>query len=360
MENSLTARLQQATAEHVFPGCVLGIIKSNGQRTLLPIGNFTYEKNSAKVKEDAVYDLASVTKAIPGSVSLLNLIDEKKLSLEDRLVDYVPEFGNFENKKEVKIKHLLTYTLDLELPSLASLKERTADEILDTIIKAPLKYPPGSKYIYTNSTAAFFALVIEKVTGQTLDVYAEENFFMPLGMKDTTFFPEKFDKNNIVPTEIDEWRGRVIQGEVHDEATFILKQKNTTAIAGLFSTAPDLLNFLEMLLNKGKSPKDNKRCFSENIVKQMHTNQLIPQNGFSVTRDGVGLGWVIKPQYLADTSVSEHFFCKSGFTGTFVGVDPVKGIAFTLLSNRTYPKRPKDIQEICQVRKELCDIIFGA
>src|SRR5207249_735726 len=105
MEEKLIARLEKAVQDQVFPGCVLGLVKGSGERKVFPIGHFTYDADSTPVKEVTIYDMASVTKSIPGSCSLLKLIDEGRLGLEDRLIEYVPEFGNFENKKEVRIKH---------------------------------------------------------------------------------------------------------------------------------------------------------------------------------------------------------------------------------------------------------------
>lgn len=351
MEEKLTARINQAIAEKIFPGAVVGIVKTNRERVVYPHGHFTYEADSSLVKEDTIYDMASVTKSIPGSCSLLQLIDEGKLSIEDRLVDYIPEFGNFENKKEVRIKHILTYTLDLEIQSMSVLKDKQPEEIMDLVMKAPLVSAPGEKFVYTNSTALFINPLIEKITGKSIDTYAQEHFFTPLNMNRTTFFPETFSKEEIAPTEIDQWRGRTIQGEVHDESTFVLRKKYMSAAAGLFSAAPDILNFLEMLLNKGM--KDGKRYFSENIVKEMHTNHI--DNG----KDKAGLGWVLNWPEATGTTCSPETFCKSGFTGTFVAVDPVKGIAFTLLSNRTYPHRAPDMSAITKVRGDIGNIIFA-
>jgi len=87
-----------------------------------------------------------------------------------------------------------------------------------------------------------------------------------LHMRRTTFFPEHFLKEEIAPTEIDPWRGRTIQGEVHDESTFILRKKYITTAAGLFSTTPDILTFLEMLLHRGVY--EGARYFSEEMIQR--------------------------------------------------------------------------------------------
>jgi len=352
--DKIVDRLERAVREKVFPGAVLGIFKRNGERMIYPVGNFTYEKDSSKVQENTMYDMASVTKSIPGSCSILKLIDDGRIRLDNKLVSFVPEFGNFPKKNEVTIKHLLTYTLDLDVPGLSTLKDKTAKEITTLVTEAPLKSAPGSKHVYTNSTAGFFAPIIKKITGQTLDAFADDTFFEPLGMSRTTFFPENFNKKEITPTEIDEWRGREIQGEVHDESAFIFHKENQiTAAAGLFSTAPDILNFLEMLLNAGMFA--GKKYFSKEMVKNMHTNQT---GVFDGDLGRAGLGWVIGwPDGLGQYASTETF-CKSGFTGTFVAIDPMKGIAFALLSNRTYPKRPKDNSAISAVRRDISDCVF--
>ncbi|MEI7777116.1 MAG: serine hydrolase [bacterium] len=351
LDKLIQERLEQAVKDRVFPGCVLGIVNKEGQRKIFTVGSLTYDPNSPAVVSDIMYDLASVTKAIPGSAILLKLIDENKISLEDRLVDYVPEFGNFENKKEVKIKHILTYTLDLEIPSMASLKNKSPEDISDIVIKAPLKSVPGSKYLYTNSTAFFIHLIVEKFTGRTIDKLADEFFFKPLQMSRTTFYPEKFDKTTIAPTEIDEWRGRVIQGEVHDESTYTLRRKYLVAIAGLFSTVPDLLTFEEMLLNGGLLR--GKRYFSEEIVKEMYNNQI------HNTDEPAGLGWEInQPIFMG--KYAEEIFGKSGFTGTMILINPKKGVALALLSNRIYPKRHADRGAAnYKLRNDIADMVFG-
>jgi len=89
MHQKIIDRLQRAVQERVFPGCVLGIVNTQGERHILPVGHLTYESDAPLVTENTLYDLASVTKAIPGSSSLLKLIDEGRLGLEDRLFEYV-------------------------------------------------------------------------------------------------------------------------------------------------------------------------------------------------------------------------------------------------------------------------------
>jgi CubicO group peptidase (beta-lactamase class C family) len=330
MNQKIQKRLDRAIQEKVFPGCVVGIVDREGRREVYPCGNCTYEPGAPKVTEQTIYDVASITKAIPGACSLLKLIDEGKVNLEDRVSNFIPEFGTDHEKKKVTIDHVLRYLLELDIAPLSTLKNKTPNEIIEAVLKAPLKSPAGSTYRYGNSTAVIISLLIEKISGERLDVFADTTFFKPLGMKRTTFHPNIFPKQEIAPTEIDAWRGRVIQGEVHDESTFTLQQKYLPAIAGLFSTVPDLLIFAEMLLGQGEL--HGQRYFSKQIIEAMET----------------GLGW----------ELDDTIYFKTGFTGCLIALHSKKGRAFVMLSNRTFPHRPPTTEAIKAVRDDMSEIIF--
>ena len=352
IKKQISERARKAIEDRVFPGCVVGIVKKSGERTILPFGNFTYDRDSSPVGEDTIYDMASVTKSIPTASLLLALVDKNALVLDGPISKYVPEFGNYENKHSVLVRHLLTYTLDLVVPSMASLKTKTANEILDTIVRAPLRHPPGTTFLYTNSTTCMAGLVIRNVSGRNIDDFADQEFFNPLGMNRSTFHPDKFPKDTIVPTEFDEWRGRLIQGEVQDESTYVLNNKFILGISGLFSTASDILSFLEMFLHEGVFK--GKKYFSEEIVNQMGTNQIPNLSDFT------GLGWELNQPRFMGKYCTPRTFGKTGFTGTLCVCDIKKGVVYVILSNRTFPKRPTDSIAINSFRGDIGDIIFGS
>lgn len=339
----------------VFPGCVVGYVHKDGSRTILPFGRFTYDTDAPLVKEDTIYDTASLTKSIPTGVFALSLIDQGFLKTTDRLIDYVPEFRN-SDRETVRIQHLLTYTLDgygfasVASNGTTSLSEKGATDLLEILLTRDFEKRPGEVFKYTNIPAALLGLVIERVTGKTIDVLADEQFFKPLKMTRTTFYPERFDKEEVVPTEIDDWRG-LVRGVVHDESAYILKRDGKIAgHAGLFSTAGDILNFLEMLLCEGE--KDGKRYFSKEIITQMHTNQ-IPE-----LQESTGLGWELyQPRYMGEHA-TPHTFGKTGFTGTLCVADIEKGVAYVVLSNRIFPQRPKDSSAINAFRADIGTIVL--
>ena len=348
MELLIRKRLQKAIQEKVFSGCTVGIVRQDGWRKILPYGSFTHEVNSKLIEANSIFDVASITKVIPTSCLALKLIDEGKLSLEERLIDFVPEFGN-QDRSKVQIKHLLTQTLDNGL-RLSFHKDKSPDEILEVIFKTEFRNEPGAKYSYTNATSVLLGLVVERIYGDRLDRLSEKYFFKPLQMNQTSFNPKIFNRDNIVPTEIDPWRGRVIQGEVHDESAYKLQMKYVVGSAGLFSTASDLLNFLEMLLNFGSL--GGRQYFKEETVKMMSGNQL--EN----IGEKAGLGWELNQKRYMGQFSDENTFGKTGFTGCVCVCDISRGVAWVVLSNYTFPKRKNNMELINHVRRDIADIIL--
>lgn len=347
MKDVITKRVHRAIKERVFPGCVVGIVKRNGERMIMPFGSFTYDSTSPEVKEDTIYDVASITKSIPTASLALTLIDQGRLKISDKLINYIPEFNN-SDRENVLIKHLFTYTLDGY--GLSSLKKKTAQELFEVLLTHDFENRPGTVFKYTNIPAALLGLVIERIMGDTLDKLADEYFFMPLAMKRTTFFPERFPSSEIVPTEIDDWRGEVC-GIVHDESAYICKKDGkVVGHAGLFSTAGDILNFMEMLLNKGIFA--GRKYFSKEIIELMRTNQI------SELGDFTGLGWELNQPRFMGKKCGEHTFGKTGFTGTLCVCDIERETSYVILSNRIYPKRPADSSAINALRSDLGEIIF--
>jgi CubicO group peptidase (beta-lactamase class C family) len=348
MEELIRNRLQKAIHEKIFPGCIVGIVRRDGWRKILPSGSFTYEDIPKAIKENSIFDVASITKSIPTSCLALKLIDEEKLSLEDRLIDFVPEFGNRDRTK-VRIKHLLTQTLDSGL-RLSLHKDKSPDEILDVIFQTEFRNEPGTKYDYTNATSILLGLVVERIYGDKLDRLAEKYFFKPLQMKRTSFDTKIFDKDDIVPTEIDPWRGRTIQGEVHDESAFKLQTKYKVGSAGLFSTASDVLNFLEMLLNFGSF--DGHQYFRAEVVRMMYENQL------GHIGERAGLGWELDQKRYMGQNSGEKTFGKTGFTGCVCICDIPRAVAWVILSNYSFPTRKNSMELINQVRRDISDIVL--
>lgn len=321
MLKRLEARVARAIAEKVFPGCVIGVVHADGTRVVLPVGNPVYE-TTEQVTEDTVYDLASITKSIPTASLAAMFIAEGHFALSDMIKHYVPEL---ENDHGATLEDILRYRV--KGPQLSKLPYKTLEEIRTHVFEHGFDEPPGEN-VYTNLPAFLLGIVLERIGGTSLHALANKYFFEPLQMNNTTFFPAS---SVCAPTEIDE-RGEV-RGVPHDESAykFAIKRRSV-GHAGLFSTVPDLLNFLAAMLD-GELP---------------HITEAAQK----------GLGWQVCDGNFMGKHARPHTFGKTGFTGTSVVCDIERGIGFVILSNRTYPKRPVDSSAINAIRCSIADSIF--
>ncbi|PIR83934.1 hypothetical protein COU18_00785 [Candidatus Kaiserbacteria bacterium CG10_big_fil_rev_8_21_14_0_10_51_14] len=322
MHKEIEGRALRAIEEKAFPGCVVGTVKANGERDVWSFGTLIYESGE-KVREDTIYDLASITKSIPTASLALSFIEGGRLKLEDPVLKYIPELHN---DFGATIEDLLCYRV--RGTRLSTLRYKTFEEIRTHVFEHGFDGPPGERH-YTNLPAYILGVIVERIGNASLAKQAHDRFFEPLHMSRTTFFPSTSD---CAPTEIDE-RG-VVQGLPHDESAYVFaKERRAVGHAGLFSTVPDLLNFLESLL-KGE---------------------------YSYVADGAqkGLGWQLRDQMEMGKRASPQAFGKTGFTGTSIVVDMGAGLGFVILSNRTYPTRPKDMSAINEFRADIADIIIS-
>jgi CubicO group peptidase (beta-lactamase class C family) len=323
-------RVETAIRDKVFPGCVIGV-SQNGTREIFPLGTLIYHSNE-KVTPNTVYDLASITKSIPTASLVAMFVLEGKMRLDDQVKKYIPEMVN---DFGATIEDLLLYRA--KGPRMSTLGFRTFEQIRSHLLETGFVAAPGEPE-YTNMPAYVLGIVLERISEKSIAVLAHEYFFEPLQMGSTTFFPTASD---CAPTEIQ--NGVVVQGIVHDEsARLFAKARRTVGHAGLFSTVPDLLSFLEALLKSG-----------------------LTKSRFSAVIEGAeyGLGWARAEPWFAGTHVSKKAFGKTGFTGTSVLVDRETGIALVILSNRTYPTRPPDAASLASAvnifRRDIADIVFA-
>ena len=160
MHTRIETRVREAVEERVFPGCVVGIIRANGSRHILPFGNLTYEPDSAKVTADTIYDLASITKSIPTASLALSFIAEGRMGLADKVVEHLPELRN---DRGATIEDLLRYRV--QGTTLSTLKEKTPEEILEYVFAHGFDAPPSVEAHYTNLPALLLGLIVERVGG---------------------------------------------------------------------------------------------------------------------------------------------------------------------------------------------------
>lgn len=343
-------------------------------------GKQTYT-NGVKVENDHLYDLASITKVAATTITVMKLVEDGTLSLDDKMAKFLPELME-SNKSYLTIRMVLQHRAGLKAwipfyyetmqdPKLYDSvysNHPTAthntyvgsglymiDSYKDQIIKEILESELGTvgKYKYSDLGMILMKELIERVTQTPFDTYVQENFYEPMGLKQLTFLPlDKFDINKIVPTAMSpDMRKGLVQGFVHDPAAAMLG--GVSGHAGLFGNAQSLAMLMQMLLNGGEW--QGMHYFKPETVA------LFTKQQTSDSRRG--LGWdkpEFHPRYINPASdyASKECFGHTGFTGTMVWVDPKYDLIYVFLSNRVYPDQDnkKLIRE--GVRTKIMDLIY--
>jgi beta-N-acetylhexosaminidase len=348
------AVLENAVTEKAFPGATLAV-GYKGKVSYHAFGKLSYEKDSPAVKIDTMYDLASLTKVVVTTTLVEKLVEgdfASPLNLDAPVERYLPEWASGpqpEWRHRVTVRNLMTHTSGLP-PFKEYWRTSTGkQDTLSRIFVEPLEYEPGTKVVYSDLGIILMAEIIQRLTGKPLDDLANEYIFGPLGMKNSTYNPMKKLWGEIAPTEVDDrWRHRLVQGEVHDENAFAIG--GVSGHAGVFSTAPDLAAFCQMLLNGGVY--EHNRVVKRVTLAEFTAPQALAKN----TRT---LGWVAHSENgFSGHYFSAHSFGHTGFTGTSLWIDPDRDLFVVLLTNRVNPTREN--MKIAQVRPAVHDAILKA
>lgn len=341
------ALLERFVAERAFPGAVLAVGHAGRLAHLRAYGHLSYDTGAAPARLDTLYDLASLTKVVATTTMAMMLVDERRLDLDRPVQAFLPGFRG-EHKDEVTVRHLLTHSsgLDWWAPLFKEIKGQAA--YVQRIQALPLVYTPGSKSLYSDLGVILLGEILERVAGESLESFTARRLFGPLGLHDTHYRPGRELLTRIAPTERDTWRGRVLQGEVHDENAFALG--GVAPHAGLFSTAPDLARFAQMLADGGLF--ENRRLVSRATLELFTRRAGVPDSSRA-------LGWDTRSAgSSAGTLFSDDSFGHTGFTGTSLWVDPSRRLFVVLLTNRVHPTREN--QAIRQVRPAVHDALVRA
>ena len=346
--------IEKAVKDKAFPGATLAV-GFRGKVAIHAFGKLSYDAKSPAVKPTTMYDIASLTKVVATTPLVAKLVEGDfavPLDLDAKIERYLPEWARGpqpEWRHRVTVRHLLTHTSGLPPFKEYWRTSKSKQDTLKQIFAEPLEYEPGMKEVYSDLGIILMAEIIGRLTGKKLDDLAKSFIFSTLGMKDSMYRPPKKLWPTIAPTEIDNhYRHRLIQGEVHDENAFAIG--GVSGHAGVFSTAPDLAAFCQMLLNGGVYA--HQRILRRATVAQFTT----PQQLSGGTRT---LGWALAtPGGLSGHYFSEHSFGHTGFTGTSIWIDPERQLFVVFLTNRVHPTREN--QKIQQVRRDLHDAVMQA
>lgn len=291
------------------------------------------------LKADTIFWIASMTKPITGTMVML-MEQDGKLSLDDAVSKYIPEFQDLattDGKKQVvTIRHILTHTSGLaEIGGEPARNAKTLADAVALYVKQPLKFEPGSKWVYCQSGINTAARIVEIVSGKTFPEIAQERLFGPLEMRDTTFYLSEDQLPRLVTPYKREPSGDFVAAE-----NFLLMGKTPTsrdrlpaANGGLFSTAEDYGHFCQMILARGKYK--GKQILKPETIQRMssvHSGDVV--TGFT-PGNGWGVAWcVVREPQGVSAALSPGSFGHGGAYGTQAWIDPVKGRAYILMVQR--------------------------
>jgi serine-type D-Ala-D-Ala carboxypeptidase len=296
---------------------------------------------------DDLFDIASLTKVVGTTTSLMLLVDKGLVNIDDPVSKYISAFAS-PDKAAITIRHLLTHTAGLYEWYPLYYRASNKQETFKLIGELPLAFPVGAQRKYSDLGFTILGEIIEVVSGLPLDQFEEQNVFMPLGMRNTMYNPLKkpkqykiaatsfgnpfeyqmvhdpslgFQHKEINPDQWNGWRHYILKGEVNDGNAWYAEQ-GVSGAAGIFSTVDDLQKLVDMLINKGKI--GGKQFISAKTI-----NTFLTKDKFNN-----GLGWMMDPSNSFMKDGPEGTFGHTGFTGTSITVVPSKNLSIILLINR--------------------------
>jgi uncharacterized protein YbbC (DUF1343 family)/CubicO group peptidase (beta-lactamase class C family) len=317
--------VQESIQQGRLPGAVVLVVRQGKIAFRKAYGLRSKQPAETRMTTDTVFDLASLTKPIATAASVMILLEEGKLSLSDRVSQYLPAFGQ-NGKERITIEQLLLHVSGLIADNPVADYQDGREKALEHICQLRPIEEPGAKFIYSDVNFIVLGELVERIGGQPLDAFARRHIFEPLGLRDTTFRPDKALAERAAPTQKREehW----MRGEVHDPRAYLLG--GVAGHAGLFSTADDLAVFAQMILNGGSYR--GQRVLSPATVRRMTVPRSVP-GGWRA------LGWDVQTSFSSNRG--ELFppgsFGHTGFTGTSIWIDPSSQTAVIFLSNRVHP-----------------------
>ena len=330
--DNLSNIMNRAIINKAWPGGVLLAAKGGKIFYNRGHGYHTYD-GVREVYSSDIFDLASLTKVVVTTASIMKLYDQNMINLNSPVYSYLPKFLGknkkyFSKKKNILVRDLLTHSSGL--PGYRNYYNLSNSEsIIDSIYNTKLINNSENPIIYSDVGMIILGKIVEKISGLPLNEYADSVIFKPMGMSTTFFNPPIQKFHRVVPTEIKSNK-TLIKGFVHDENAFALG--GVAGHAGLFSTSRDLSLFSQLFLNKGIYKW--KRIFKTKTVETFTADLNI------IGKEKMLLGWQ-RPTGTSSGGIylDSSSFGHTGFTGTSLWIDPENEVIVILLTNAVHPKR---------------------
>lgn len=386
LNSKIDSIAKTSIAQKAFPGVQILVARKGKVIFHKTYGYHTYENKNIVQKSD-IYDFASVSKITTALPALMKLHGEGKFKLDEPFKSYFPKFKK-SNKSNLTYREILAHQAGLKpwipywkntIKKNGKFKWRTFKKqyskrynvkITDNlflhrkykkrIYKAIRKSPVSDKKTYKYSGLAFYLFpeIVSNLTRSDYETYLKKTFYEALGAYSLTYNPTRFfPKEKIIPTERDTFfRNVQIHGTVHDEGAIMMG--GVSANAGLFGNANDLAKLMQMYLNGGTY--GGQRFIAEASIQEF-TKYQYPENK---NRRGLGFDKPLLEYDVAKSSVakdaSSSSFGHSGYTGTFVWVDPDHELIFIFFSNRVYPTRNNRKIYQLNIRPSIHQVIYDS
>lgn len=382
--SEIEALVNQYIEDEQFPGATVVVGNSEGilyegyygDQQVFDMGEPVEEV--VPISENTLFDLASLTKVLSTTTAIMKLHYDGDIDIEAPVADYLPSFGE-NGKEEVTIADLLTHTSGLTPWDATFFYVNTNDDMLTYLSELPLEYETGTDRIYSDFSFITLGLVVEEITGMSLDEYVESTIYQPLGMEHTVYVPnEKLESSEIAATSwgnpyeykmvddddfgylVDEdaedfegWRDYTLVGEVNDGNAFY-SLGGVSGHAGLFSTGQDMATLLQLMLNSGSM--DDQTLYDQETIDLFTTEQSDFGHGFGweINRGGVDEGYM-------GAAATDEFFGHTGFTGTAVVVDKENDLFVIMLTNKQNMGPDEDgyYSNSFAFHRDVMDVIYG-
>ncbi len=340
------AAMKEMIAKSEIAGAVTVVVTKNKIFDLESIG---YADVVAKkmMTPETVFWIASMTKPITGT-AILMLQDEGKLNVADPVSKYIPEFASLKTPSgkaaNLTITQILTHTSGLgEASGPTAQKAKTLADLVPIWLATPMQYEPGEKWRYTQSGINAAARIVEIVSGMTFDAFLQKRLFDPLGLKHTTFYLTPDLRAQLVTAYAKNKESGQLEA-VPPRSDFGSHDHPPQGNGGLYSTGPDYARFCQMLLNGGTFK--GHRYLSAAALKFLTNPQTgdLPTGFFqnaTFGNYGANYGWGIGTSILRTPHVgvaamlSPGSYGHGGAWGTQAWIDPVKGVAYILMVQRS-------------------------
>jgi CubicO group peptidase (beta-lactamase class C family) len=325
--------IERGITDRAFPAAVVETGSRERAVWRQAFGTLTYEADAPPTREDTMFDLASLTKVIATTSIAMRAVNDGRIALDDRIAGRLPDWRG-SDREHVTILDLLEHASGLTayLPFFRDHHGRA--EFQRAICTMPLEYAPRTQSMYSDLGFILLAFIFADAYGRSFAGLFSE---VSLSGGDLLFSPARELRDRCAPTELDLWRGRLLQGEVHDENCYALG--GAAGHAGLFGTAKAVGDFARAILN----------AFGDSTLERFVRKSTVPGSSRA-------LGWdTMVPTSSCGTRLSPRAIGHTGFTGTSLWIDPERDLYVVMLTNRVHPSRENN--QIQPVRRAFHDAV---